>query len=514
MAKWGFYGRKAELAEVEKLLDRQEFFFCAISGRRRIGKTSLIQEALRKRGGTNRGLYVQIPDSDERGVIQVFEDAIEDTFGDLEFAQKACKNFADINLMLSVLINRGYICAVDEFQYFNRASLSEFLSHLQFRVDQIRASEASGGLFALGSIHTEMTAVLDDKNSPLFNRITHRISVGHWDFETLFEMFREHEIQDPHHWLMLWSIFEGVPKFYRDCFDHGVLKRDLNYRDLTLRAMFFEGASPLKDEAENWFLRELRGRYDSLLKLIARMGPCSLGALKSEYGRTGSADEKQLSGYLKTLTEKYQMVETVQPIFAREGGRKTRYRIADNFLTAWLSAIVRNVQLARIRPLNEAMYKANTSLMVHEGFAFEKMIRLLLEECSRKGVGDFSLTHLAKGYWNRTDGTDIEIDIVAVDDESKTIRVGSCKRTASAHDGDALEKFDGHISRFRSTELGKKYANWKVEKALYSPLFEEERRQILSDKGFICVDLRQFETWLAGAALPLFGSYRKVSGDI
>ncbi|HJE24950.1 MAG TPA: hypothetical protein K8W01_14940 [Methylorubrum populi] len=486
------------MAQVDKLLLKGDFFFCAISGRRRIGKTSLIQEALRKRGLPNRGLYVQIPDSDERGVIQVFEEALEDTFGDLEFAQEACSSFSDICLVLSMLAERGYMCAIDEFQYFHRDSLYQFLSHLQFRIDSLRMSEARGGIFALGSIHTEMTAVLEDKTSPLFNRVTHRINVGHWDFETLFEMFREHDIDDPHQWLMLWSIFEGVPKFYRDCFDHDVLRRDINYRDATLRKMFFEGSSPLKDEADNWFLRELRGRYDSLLKLVAKMGPCSHGVLKSEYNRTGSADDKQLSAYLKILIEKYQMVERVHPIFAKESGRKTRYQITDNFLTAWLGSIVRNVQLARIRPVGEALSKADTSLMSHEGFAFEKMIRLLIEECSRKGVGDFKLSHLVKGYWNRPDGSDIEIDVVAINEDDRILRVGSCKRTASAHDSEALLRFSGHIERFRKTELGRKYANWKIEKVLYAPIIEASRRKILEDKGFICVDLRQFEEWLQG----------------
>lgn len=113
MARWGFYGRRTELEQVDKLLSKGEFFFCAISGRRRIGKTSLIQEALRKRGLPNRGLYVQIPDSDERGVIQVFEEALEDTFGDLEFAQESCSNFSEICLMLSALAERGYMCAID-----------------------------------------------------------------------------------------------------------------------------------------------------------------------------------------------------------------------------------------------------------------------------------------------------------------------------------------------------------------------------------------------------------------
>lgn len=126
MATWSFYGRRTELEEVERLLSRNRFFFCSISGRRRIGKTSLIQEALRRRGSQRKALYVQIPDSDERGVIQAFEDAVEDTFSDQEFARKACKDFSDIAILLSVLWQSGYISAVDEFQYFHSKSCMAF----------------------------------------------------------------------------------------------------------------------------------------------------------------------------------------------------------------------------------------------------------------------------------------------------------------------------------------------------------------------------------------------------
>lgn len=495
MASWGFYGRRTELAEVQTLLDRDEFFFCAISGRRRIGKTSLIQEALRRKGQARRALYVQIPDSDERGVIQVFEDAVEDILLDQDFARKTCGDFSDIAGLLRVLWRANLVTAIDEFQYFHRKSLSPFLSYLQHNVDEARKG-SKGGLFALGSIHTEMTAVLEDKDSPLFNRVTHRIKVGHWDFETLFEMFREHGIDDPHHRLFLWSIFEGVPKFYRDCFDNGALTSGENYRHDTLDRMFFEGASPLKDEAENWFLRELRGRYDSVLKLVARMGPCSHGLLKAEYDRTGPGGEKQLGGYLKILIEKYQMIERVSPIFSKDQGRKARYQITDNFLAAWLAAIARNVQLARVRPVDEAISRADESLKTHEGYAFEKMVRLILEECSRKNVGDFSLTQLVRGYWNKPDGTDIEIDVVAINETDRTIRVGSCKRSAGKHDATSLYKFNEHIGRFRKTELGKKYSDWTVERALYSPAFDERQRTALTREGYICVDMNDFDRWL------------------
>jgi len=44
---WGFYGRQQELAQLRGILSRQRWFFVQVAGRRRIGKTSLIQQALK-----------------------------------------------------------------------------------------------------------------------------------------------------------------------------------------------------------------------------------------------------------------------------------------------------------------------------------------------------------------------------------------------------------------------------------------------------------------------------------
>lgn len=43
---WKFYGRRNELAQLQGILQRRRWFFLQISGRRRIGKTTLIQQAL------------------------------------------------------------------------------------------------------------------------------------------------------------------------------------------------------------------------------------------------------------------------------------------------------------------------------------------------------------------------------------------------------------------------------------------------------------------------------------
>ncbi len=495
MAKWRFYGRRAELADIDQILARGAFFFCAISGRRRIGKTSLIQEALRRR--RRDAIYVQIPDSDERGVIQTFEDALQDSGISMDVARRANSDFTNIALTLSVHWEMNWVTVIDEFQYFNRKVLSEFQSHLQRVLDQARGDTGiKGGIFTLGSIHTEMTAILEDRNAPLFNRVTDRLSIGHWDFETLFEMFRAHEITDPYHRLFLWTLFEGVPKFYRDCFDQGVLIPNPNHRADTLTKMFFEGSSPLRDEADNWFLRELRGRYDTVLTLLARSGPVSHGALKADYDRTGTGGEKQLAGYLKTLIEKYGMIEKLQPVLSGLRERKARYAISDNFLSAWLAAIARNVRLAKIQPVPLAVARTDTALMAHEGFAFEKLVRQAIQECSRKGVGDFVLSEMVSGFWNKADGGDIEIDVVALDAERKIIRFGSCKRNEDKHNAAELAVFEGHVTRFQATKTGQRFQGWSIEKALYSPGFSDITRQRLDGIGYVLIDLDDFERWL------------------
>ncbi len=491
---WGFYGRGQELAEIEKIISSGRWFFCSISGRRRIGKTRLIQQAL-KANPDKIHFYFQVPDSDERGVVQAFQDALEDYGASMPDAQDH-RTFQDMTEGISIMCDLGWIVIIDEFQYFHRKSLSPFASYLQTYVDKLRDTK-KGGLFVLGSIHTEMTAILEDRASPLFNRVPRRIDVGHWDFETLFEMFAAHGVMDEYHRLFLWTLFEGVPKFHRDCFEQDLLKPAKDHRRSTLRHLFFEGSSPLRDEAANWFLRELRGRYDSVLKILAAQGPCPYNVLKSEYACAGSSGEKQLGGYLATLMDKYRMVEKLQPVFAGDASRKARYSITDNFLSAWMLALARNVQSARIQPLEKPIGRADEILKNHEGYAFEKMIRQLTEECSRKGVGDFALTDVVRGYWNKADGSDIEIDLVACNEEEKIVRFGSCKRPAKAHDGKALENFNFHIERFLRTKEGRRFSGWTVEKALYSPKFPAKQRKILSGGGYACLDLENFRSFLS-----------------
>ena len=484
---WGFYGRREELGQLQDILGRNRWFFAKIVGRRRIGKTTLIQEALRaaKRPGI---LYVKIPDSGPAGVLSAVDDAF-DTFG---IAPEICPrphSLPDLAKAIGVLARAGYVVALDEFQYFNRAHLADFPSFLQREVDALSANAASvpGGLLVLGSIHTEIQALLEDKSAPLFNRTTDEILLSHFDVASVLEVLRHHATPDAARLLSLWTLFEGVPKFYRDCYEQGVLGAD---RSTVLRRMFFESSSPLRTEADNWFLKELKGRYDVVLKYVARHEGCTNGELEAHVKEISQETDHQVAGYLKILIERYRLIDRKLPIFAKPRARAGRYYIADNFLAAWLAALASNVSALAFSPIDRLVENSTQRMNEVEGHAFEKLVAQLYEERSRKKLGDFPLSGHIEGYW---DSADTEIDLVALDEPGKRIRFGSCKRSDAALARD-LPTLDGHVRRFL-TQFPK-YQSWKSERVCLAPVISAEARKSLLARGVIVQDLTDLTSGL------------------
>lgn len=478
---WGFYGRRSELELLTDILERRRWFFVKITGRRRIGKTTLIQQALATAG--RQIFYVQIPDSGAAGVLSAVVDALE-TF---QVDRTTFPRPTSLNALartIGQLARAGYIVALDEFQYFNRERLREFCSHLQREVDELSADAANvpGGLLVLGSIHTEISSLLEDRSAPLYNRTTDEIALGHLDIASLVELLGAHAEPTPERLLFLWSVFEGVPKFYRDCYEQSVLQA--GRRDLLERA-FFLSSSPLRTEADNWFLKELHGRYDVALKYIARHSGCLHGDLIAHVRQTSPETSEQVGGYLKVLGERFQMIERRQPIFAKPTAKNGRYYLTDNFLRTWLAALANPVSAINFVPIARLVEQADERLADVEGHSLEKLVGVLYEERSRKGIGDFPLTARIQGFWDRAD---TEIDLVALDETSHRIRFGSCKRNGERLPAD-VAAFDGHIQRF--LEAHPRFASWTIEKVGIAPVITPDVRTRLHAAGHIAQDVAE-----------------------
>ena len=475
---WEFYGRNQELERLDEVLDRGRWAFVKISGRRRIGKTALIREAL-GRHPERKSFYVQIPDSEPAGVLAAVHGFME-TF---ELDKKRPGSLLDFAQLIRELAEEGYIIVLDEFQYFHRKTLGEFQSFLQAVVDgcQARSNEVPGCLIVLGSIHAEMTALLEDQRAPLFNRLTDRVELGHLDIGSVMEILRAHGKGTPEELLFYWSLFEGVPKFYRDCYEQEVLGKE---RQALLRRMFFESSSPLRNEAENWFLHELRGRYNMVLQFIAENPGSTNGDIEARLRVLDSGQAKQVGGYLAVLTGNYRMVERRLPIFAKPNSRSGRYYIADNFLRSWLTALAKPVASVQFRPMDDLIAQADERLKTAEGFSLERLAAALYEERSRKGLRGFALTKRIDGYWDKGG---VELDLVALNEDEGVIRFGSCKRDPEQHTRGELEKYDGHIDRFLNEKV--KYKAWSKERTSITVRHTDGSKQAAEDAGYLAEDL-------------------------
>lgn len=231
-------------------------------------------------------------------------------------------------------------------------------------------------------------------------------------------------------------------------------------------------------------MRELRGRYDMLLQYLAQHPGCTNASIEAAMAEvSGPGEVKQVGGYLKILSERYQMIERRLPIFAPARARSGRYYIRDNFLRAWLSALQQPVSAVAFRPLEKLLTQADERLMQVEGYALEDMVGKLYEERSRRGLGDFPLTERIQGFWDRSD---VEIDLVAICGDEQRIRFGTCKRNENKLLG-SIEPLKQAAERFLNAQP--RFRSWSVEYVAIAPRISADLTEQLKSQDVLSQDL-------------------------
>jgi hypothetical protein len=199
---------------------------------------------------------------------------------------------------------------------------------------------------------------------------------------------------------------------------------------------------------------------------------------------SGPGEVRQVGGYLKILSERYRMIERRLPIFAPPRARSGRYYIRDNFLRAWLSALQRPVSAVAFRPVEGLIDQADKRLAEVEGHALEDLVGQIYEERSRRGMGDFPLSERIQGYWDRSD---VEIDLVAINEDECRIRFGSCKRNPLRLLA-SVERLRTSAGRFLRAHP--RFAGWTVEYVAIAPEVDQVLSANLQVAGVIVQSLR------------------------
>ncbi len=153
---------------------------------------------------------------------------------------------------------------------------------------------------------------------------------------------------------------------------------------------------------------------------------------------------KNVGGYLDRLENEYTIIKKVKPIFAKEGSRTLRYEIMDNFFNFWFRFIYKYRSAIEIENYKYVKDIVNRDYTTYSGCFLEKyFIEKLRLTNHYSDIGT---------YWER--GNENEIDIVAINDDSKTMLIAEVKRQSKKIDINKLqEKAIKLVSKHRKYEI-------------------------------------------------------------
>ena len=398
-----------------------------ITGRRRIGKTTLIKKAFTR----IPFVYFFVGKKSETLLCGELVEIIQESLGE------ELGVFSDFSRLLKAIMgiskHRNFTLVLDEFQNLSHTRGSIY-SDIQNVWDDNK-EESKINLVVCGSIYSKMKKIFDDKDEPLYGRATARFKIRPFSISTVKEIMRDSKPDYTNEDLLaMYMITGGVAKYVEQLVTRGALTKDEIIRDALSVGSYFldEGQEMLRDEFGKDY-----GNYFSILSALAT-GETSRGEIKSYTG-------VEAGGYLDKLESDYGIIARRRPYLAGEKSKNVEYSISDNFLNFWFRFIYRYRSAVEVGNLEWIKDKVMADYETYSGLVLERYFRQLYAETGRY--------NLVTNYWKKKDGKD-EIDIIAVNEADKELVIGEIKRNPEKIDLTELtEKAQGIVLHHKRWDI-------------------------------------------------------------
>ncbi len=403
-----FVNRTKELETLEKQYKSNDSSLVIVYGRRRVGKTSLINEFLKRHKDT---LYFLATEESETQNLNAFKLQVAE-YTDNELLKAANVDWLTVfKTLVNYKTETKKIIVMDEFQYIGKAN-SAFPSIMQ-KVWDTLLQGANIMLILCGSLISLMKSQTLDYGSPLYGRRTAQIKLKQIAFKHYGEFYGGMTAEQL---IPFYAVTGGVPK-YIEVFQ--------GYKDVyeAIRENVLNRQSFLYEEPYFLLQREVTeiGSYFSLIKTIA-MGNRKLSEIASSLGMKATGITK----YLKVLTD-LDLIEREVPVteVSSEKSKSGLYRITDNYIAFWFKFIYPYRSYLEKGEDEYVMEKIKEGFIQNfASFVYEDVCREKMWELSAKGK-TLSFEKVGR-YWGSKAG---EIDIVAIGSEEKNLIFGECKYT-------------------------------------------------------------------------------------
>ncbi len=401
-----FYDRTNELAELQRIQNlsfSDHSRLTVVTGRRRIGKTSLIMKSV-------EGLptvYLFVGRKAEATLCSEFIPVISQSLD--TFVPAEIRTFRSLfQYLMELASNKAFNLVIDEFQEFYNIDESVY-SDMQNIWDAYRR-KSKMNLIVSGSIYSLMQKIFQSKKEPLFGRADNIIKLSAFDLSTLKDIMRDYRSGYTNDDLLaLYSFTGGVPKYVELFCDNQMLSVD------EMISFMVRENSPFTDEGKNLLIEEFGKNYATYFSILSAIS----GGINTQPGIEAALGDKSIGGQIKRLIEDYNIIVRQRPILAKEGSQTVRYEIQDNFLRFWFNYFDRYRSLIEIKNFVGLQSIIKKDYPTYSGIMLERYFKQQFAE---------SFQYRAIGSWWEFKGYQNEIDIVGLKLEKNQAVVAEVKR--------------------------------------------------------------------------------------
>lgn len=413
-----FIGRERELNTLDNLYQSNKFEFAVIYGRRRVGKTALINKFI----GNKQAIYFMGVESNAKQNLENLSKSIIEITSEIEMEASFPTFQAAIEYVFKLAEKERIILAIDEYPYVARSSKS-LASTLQLLIDKYKDTSKLM-LILCGSSMSYMEDHMLAYKAPLYGRRTAQIKLLPFDFEETCVYFKKLSDKDK---ALIYGIAGGTPQYLLQMSDK--LSIEDNIKNTYLNPMSF-----LYEEPTNLLKQEVRepAIYTAIITAIAT-GSSRMSEISSKVGE----DTNVCTNYIKNLIN-LGIVQKEMP-YGEKASRKPVYSIEDNMFRFWYRFVLDNNSLI-VRGAVDLVYKRiEPQLSDYMGKVFEEICKQYLWKQLLSGNCPVEFKSLGRWWGNDPkEKTQEEIDIMGEQDKN-TALFAECKWTNEKVDLGVLE---------------------------------------------------------------------------
>ena len=403
-----FIGREQELNTLNRLYASDKFEFAVIYGRRRVGKTALINEFI----GDKKAIYFIGVESNAKQNLENFSQRIIECNTGISASTSFASFQAALEYVFQMAEKERIILAIDEYPYVARSSKS-LASTLQLLIDKYKDTSKLM-LILCGSSMSYMEDHVLAYKAPLYGRRTAQMKIQPFSFEETCYYLSGMSDEDK---ALIYGIVGGTPQYLLQV--NSKLSVEENIKNIYLNPMSF-----LFEEPINLLKQEVRepAIYTAIITAIAT-GYSRMSEISSKVGE----DTNVCATYLKNLVA-LDIVQKETP-YGEKASRKSVYSIEDNMFRFWYRFVLENNALIARGAADLAYNRIKPYFTDYMGKVFEDICTQYLWKLLLTDRSPVQFSSLGR-WWGNDPRTrsQTEIDIMGEQDKD-TALFGECKWT-------------------------------------------------------------------------------------